>query len=67
MIWKKSTDEEMNSLRKNQILELVQLLKGKKVLDCEWIYDKKEDTPEVRFIARLVAKGYAHKERIDYK
>ena len=55
-------DEEMNSLHKNQTWELVQLPKGNKAIGCKWIYDKKEDTPGVRFKTRLVAKGYAQKE-----
>ena len=59
-------DEEMNSLRKNQTWNLVQLPKRKKAIGCKWIYGKKKDTPGVRFKTRLVAKGYAQKEGIDY-
>ena len=49
-------DEEIKSLHKNQIWELVQLSKGKKAIGCKWVFAKKEDTPRVRFKARLVAK-----------
>ena len=59
-------DEEMNSLRKNQTWNLVQLPKGKKAIGCKWIYGKKKDTPGVRFKARLIVKGYAQKKAIDY-
>ena len=59
-------DEEMELLHKNQTQELVQLPGGKKVIGCKQVFAKKEYTPEVRFKARLVAKSYAQKERIDY-
>ena len=60
--------EEMESLLKNDTLELVELPKGRKAIGCKWVYTKKEGiegTP-LRFKARLVAKGYAHEEGIDY-
>ncbi|CAL8990428.1 unnamed protein product [Prunus brigantina] len=67
--WKKSMDEEMKSLHKNETWELVQLPKGKKAIGCKWVYAKKTESlgkDNVRFKARLVAKGYAQKEGIDY-
>ena len=67
--WKSAMDDEMQSLRKNNTWELVQLPKGKKTIGCKWIYAKKEGFPskkDVRYKARLVAKGYAQKEGIDY-
>ncbi|CAL9015461.1 unnamed protein product, partial [Prunus brigantina] len=67
--WKKSMDEEMKSLHKNETWELVQLPNGKKAIGCKWVYAKKTESlgkDNVRFKARLVAKGYAQKEGIDY-
>lgn len=67
--WKKSMDEEMQSLHQNQTWELVPLPKGKKTIGCKWVYAKKEGVPgkdSIRYKARLVAKGYAQKEGIDY-
>ena len=64
--WKKAMDEEMKSLHKNQTWELVQLPKGKKAIGCKWVFSKKENTPRIRLKAKLVAKGYAQKEGIDY-
>nr|GEY72248.1 retrovirus-related Pol polyprotein from transposon TNT 1-94 [Tanacetum cinerariifolium] len=49
--------------------ELTNLLEGKKAIGCKWVYAKKEGfhgQDEVRYKVRLVAKGYAHKEGIDY-
>nr|GEW32659.1 retrovirus-related Pol polyprotein from transposon TNT 1-94 [Tanacetum cinerariifolium] len=49
--------------------ELNNLLEGKKAIGCKWVYAKKEGfhgQDDVRYKARLVGKGYAHKEGIDY-
>ena len=67
--WKKSMDEEMQSLMKNHTWKLATLPKGKKVIGCKWVYAQKEGFPsknDIRYKARLVAKGYAQKEGIDY-
>ena len=43
--------------------------KGKKAIDCKWVYAKKQGSLKedmVRYKARLVAKGYAQREGIDY-
>ncbi|KAJ8899013.1 hypothetical protein K2173_008836 [Erythroxylum novogranatense] len=44
--WKKSMDEEMNSLHKNKTWKLVQLPKGKKEIGCKWVYAKKMESRE---------------------
>ena len=38
--------EEMESLQKNQIQELVELPMGKKVIGCKWVYQKKPSISE---------------------
>lgn len=43
--------------------------KGKRTVECKWVYRKKEEISEVenvRFKARLVAKGFNQKDGIDY-
>ena len=64
-----SMEEEMQSLHKNLIWELVELLKRKRAIGCKWVYKKKEAVLEnegKKFKARLVAKGYSQKHRVDY-
>ena len=61
--------EEMQSLDKNSVWELVSKPKDRKIVDCKWVFRKKEGTHEgdaVRYKARLVAKGYSQKEGVDY-
>lgn len=68
--WLAANEEEMESFRKNQVLEgVLPLPKGKKAIGCKWIYKRKDDNSElggIRYKARLVAKGYAQKEGVDY-
>ena len=60
-IWTDAMMEEMTSLHKNDIWLLSELPKGKKVIDCKWVFVKKLGSSEgdtVCYIARLVDKGY---------
>ena len=47
---------------------LENLLKGKKVIECKWVYAKKERSPYgiLCYKVSLVAKGYIQREGIDY-
>ena len=62
-------DEEMQSLQKNQTWKLASLPKGKKAIGCKWVYAMKDGVPDknnIRCKARLVSKGYAQMEEVDY-
>ncbi|GBM04743.1 Retrovirus-related Pol polyprotein from transposon TNT 1-94 [Araneus ventricosus] len=62
--WKNSMDEEMLSMEKNKVWDLVQLpKKEKQPITCKWIFKKKRDG---KFKARLVARGFMQKEGVDY-
>ena len=59
----------MQSLKKIKTWKLTQLLKGRKVIGCKWVFAKKEGFPsieDIRYKESLVVKGYAQKEGIDY-
>ena len=62
-------NEEMKSMKDNDVWDLVPLLKGAKPICCKWIFKTKKDLKGnvERYKARLVAKGFTHKEDIDYK
>ena len=68
--WLSAMEEEMESLQKNQIWEVVPLPIGKKAIGCKWVYKKKEDPSRLggtRYKARLVAKGFSQREGVDYE
>ena len=62
--WKK----RLKKLRKTKTWSLVPRLENKNVIDTKWIFTKKlDETGEVtRNKERLVCKGYAQEEGIDY-
>jgi transposase InsO family protein len=61
--WRNACREELESLRKRKVFELVDPPKGRKVIKNRWVFDLKSDG---RKKARLVAKGFSQVEGIDY-
>lgn len=61
--WRAACREELESLRKRKVFELVLPPKGRKVIKNRWVFDLKSDG---RKKARLVAKGFSQVEGIDY-
>ena len=63
----KATQKEMNFLHKNKTYDLVELLKGKKVLRNKWVFKLKKDSEKiVKYKARLVVKGFGQKRGVDF-
>ena len=58
--WKKAMEEEISTLDKNKTWEKCDLLKGKKIVRCRWVYSIKylANRTIERCKARLVAQGY---------
>jgi hypothetical protein len=62
-------DEELDQIEKNDTWELVLRPKNKNVICTKWVFRNKlnEDGQVTRNKARLVCKGYAQIERIDFE
>ena len=56
-------------MKYNDVWDVVELLKGKKLIGCKWVFKTKQDLKGniERYKARLVAKGFTQREGIDYK
>lgn len=60
---------EYDALMKNKTWRLEELPLGKKPIGYKWVYKVKynADSTHDRYQARLVAKGFAQREGIDYE
>jgi len=58
----------MNSMKSNQVWNLVELPNGVKSIGCKWVFKTNKDSLGniERYKARLVAKGFTQKEGVDY-
>ncbi|GKB47768.1 retrovirus-related pol polyprotein from transposon TNT 1-94 [Tanacetum coccineum] len=66
--WKEAMQKEIEALHKNKTWELVPLPGGRNPIRNKWVYKIKRnsDDQEERYRARLVVKGYAQKEGINF-
>eukprot|EP00253_Pinus_taeda_P034103 PITA_34103 len=67
--WVKEMDEELEQIEKSNTWELVPRPKDKNVIGKKWIFKNKmnENGEVIRNKARLVCKGYAQQEGIDFE
>uniref|UniRef100_A0A2N9FG52 Integrase catalytic domain-containing protein n=1 Tax=Fagus sylvatica TaxID=28930 RepID=A0A2N9FG52_FAGSY len=67
--WMTAMKDEMESMRTNQVWELVDLPPGRKSIGNKWVLKikRKADGSIDKYKARLVAKGYTQKEGVDYE
>ncbi|KAM1804496.1 hypothetical protein ACFX12_030350 [Malus domestica] len=67
-LWKKAMEEELDSMSKNKVWNLVNFTSNVKPIGCKWVYKTKRDAAGriERYKARLVAKGFTQSEGIDY-
>jgi len=67
--WVKAMNEELEQIEKNNTWELVPRPKDKNVIGTKWIFKNKlnENGDVIRNKARLVCKGYAQQEGIDFE
>ena len=61
--------DEMESMRTNQVWELVNLPSGRKSIGNKWVLKvkRKVDGSIDKYKAQLVAKGYTQREDVDYE
>lgn len=66
--WREAMESEMASLRENNVYELVDRPKGKKVVKSRWVLRVKTNSEGKveKYKARVVAKGYSQVEGVDY-
>jgi hypothetical protein len=67
--WKEAMEEEIASLIKNDVYELVPLPTDRKIISCKWVFKIKTnpDNTIERYKARLVVRGFTQMEEIDVK
>eukprot|EP00253_Pinus_taeda_P007767 PITA_07767 len=67
--WVKAMDEELEQIEKNNTWELVPRPKDKNVIGTKWIFKNKlnENGEVIRNKSKLVCKGYALQEGIDFE
>jgi hypothetical protein len=67
-VWRDAMLEEYSFIMKNDVWEVVPQPEGKSVIGSRWIYKIKHcvDGSVDKFKARFVAKGFSHKEGIDF-
>ena len=67
--WVKAMKEQLDQIEKNETWELVSRPKNKNVIGTKWVFRNKmnEDGQVIRNKARLVCKGYAQIEGLDFE
>ena len=67
--WVEAMTEEYQSILKNEVWDIVPKPKNKSVVSSNWIYKIKHasDGSIEKYKARFVARGFSHKEGIDYE
>lgn len=66
--WTKACQEEIDSINKNKTWDLGEKPHGVKVIGLKWVFNIKRNADRTinKFKSRLVAKGYAQREGIDF-
>ena len=66
--WRNALEDEMESMKENQVWKVVELSKGRKAIRNRWVLTikRKVDGTIERYKTCLVAKVYTQNEEIDY-
>jgi hypothetical protein len=66
--WRRAMVEEQRAIEENSTWELTELPSGRSAIGLKWVFKvkKNEHDDVVRHKARLVVKGYAQRQGVDY-
>lgn len=65
--WKRAMQNEFDSMRENNVWELVDRPTNAKIIRCKWVFKLKRDADDnIKHKARLVAKGFTQSYGVDY-
>lgn len=64
--WKTAMKEEYDALVKNNTWTLVERPTDQKIVDNKWVYKVKAENKNVRYKARLVARGFTQEYGVNY-
>ena len=66
--WKVAMQKEMESIHSNEVWDLVELPKDRKLVGNKWVFKKKTKADGLieRYKARLAAQGFPQKQGLDY-
>ena len=66
--WKAAMQSEMESMKSNDVWDLVELPKDRKPVGCRWVFKQKMDAYDriEWYKARLVAQGFSQRKGLDY-
>ena len=67
-LWCNALKDELDSMKSNEVWDLVHFSKGAKAIGYKWVYKTKKDSLGniERYKVRVVAKGFTQKEGIGY-
>ena len=67
--WVNAMNEELDQIEKNQTWEIVPRPQNKNVIGTKWVFKNKvnENGQVIRNKSRLICKGYAQVERVDFE
>jgi hypothetical protein len=68
MVWKRAMIEELQSIEENRTWKLTELPSGRRAIGLKWVFKvkKNQNGEVVRHKARLVVKGYAQQQGVDF-
>jgi hypothetical protein len=69
MLWRRAMMEELRAIEENNTWELTELPSGRHTIGLKWVFKvkKNEHGDVVRHKARLVIKGYAQRQGVDFE